>query len=79
MAAILIFCQICHKTMFFAFYFVICFLLTIYFSKYLQFPLNIITHLENYVTEHVFVEDNGPWKGTFFIFAIFSFPIFGGF
>ena len=48
MAAILIFCQICHKTMVFAFYFVICFLLTIYFSKYLQFPLNIITHLEGF-------------------------------
>ena len=54
-------------------------LLTIYFSKYLQFPLNIITDCQNHVTEHVFLEDNDPWKCKFFIFAIFIFSILEGF
>ena len=44
MAAILIFCQICDKTMFFPFSFVFLFLLTIYLPKYLQFPLSNITN-----------------------------------
>ena len=46
-------------------------LLTVYFSKYLQFPLNTITHCQNYVNEHVFLEDNGSWKCKFFIIGIF--------
>ena len=58
-AAILIFCHICQKGIFFTFCFVIYLLLNVYFSKYLQFPLNTITHRQKYVNEHVFLEDNG--------------------
>ena len=71
MAAILIFCHICQKGIFFTFCFVIYLLLNVYFSKYLQFPLNTITHRQKYVNEHVFLEDNGPWKCKFFIIGIF--------
>ena len=71
MPAILIFCHICRKGIFFTFCFEIYFLLTVYFSKYLQFLLNTITHRQNYVNEYVFLEDNSPWKCKFFIFAIF--------
>ena len=50
-------------------------LLTIYFFKYLQFPLNVISDCQNYVTEHVFLEDNDPWKRKFsfsqFLFSQF--------
>ena len=73
MAAVLIFCHICQKGIFFTFSFVIYLLLTVYFSKYLQFRLNTLTHCQNYLNQHVFVEDNSPWKCKFFIFAIFFF------
>ena len=73
MAAILIFCQICQKGIFFTFCFVIHLLLTVYFSKYLQFPLNTIRHCQNYVNDDIFLEDNGRWKCKFFIFEIFFF------
>ena len=59
MAAILIFCQICQKGIFFTFCFVIYLLLTVYFSKYLQFPLNAIRHCQSYVNDNIFLEDNG--------------------
>ena len=75
MAVILVFCHIYEKGIFFTFYFVIYVLLIIYFSKYLQFLLNIITDCQNHVTEHVFLEDNDSWKCKFFIFAIFIFSI----
>ena len=68
MAAI---CHICQKGIFFTFCFVIYLLLTVYFSKYLQFPLNTIKHCQNYVNEHVFLEDNGRWKCKFFIIGTF--------
>ena len=73
MAAILIFCQICQKGIFFTFCFVIYLLLTVYFSKYLQFPLNAIRHCQSYVNDNIFLEDNGLWKCKFFIFGIFFF------
>ena len=73
MPVILIFCHIWQKGIFFTFCFVIYFLLTVYFSKYLQFPLNTITYFQNYVNEYIFLEDNGPWKCKLFIFAIFFF------
>ena len=72
-AASLIFSNVCGKGIFFTFCFVNSILLRIYFPKYLQFPLNTITHCKNHVTEHVFLEDNGPWKWKFFIFANFIF------
>ena len=62
MAAILIFRQICQKGIFFTFCFVIYLLLTVYFSKYLQFPLKAIRHCRNYVNDDVFLEDNGLWR-----------------
>ena len=71
MAASLIFRQICQKGIFFTFCLVIHVLLTIYFSKYLQFLLNTIRHCQNYVNGDVFLEDNGHWKCKFFIFGIF--------
>ena len=73
MAAILIFCQICQKGIFFTFCFVIYLLLTVYFSNYLQFPLTTIRHCRNYVNDDVFLEDHGHWKCKFFIFGIFFF------
>ena len=48
-------------------------LLSIYFPKYLQFLLNNITHCKNCFTEHPFLQDYGPWKWKFFIFANFIF------
>ena len=72
MAAILIFCQICQKDILFTFCFEIYLLMTVYFSKYLQFPLNTIRHCQNYVHEDVFLEDNGRWKCKFFILEDFS-------
>ena len=36
-------------------------------------------HCQNYVNQHVFVEDNSPWKCKFFIFAIFFFSTLDNF
>ena len=73
MAAILIFCQICQKGILFTFCFVIYLLVTVNFSKYLQFLLSTIRNCQNYVDDNVFLEDNGCWKCKFFIFGIFFF------
>ena len=35
-------------------------LFTIYFSKYLQFPLNTVMHRQNYVTKRLFLQHYGP-------------------
>ena len=70
MTAILIFSDICGKGTFFTFYLVNSFLLSIYLPKYLPFPLNTITNWIIYVTEHVFLQDNGSWKLQFFIFSV---------
>ena len=51
------------------------FLFTIYFSKYLQFPLSTITHQEKYVAERFILEDHWTWKWTFFIFMFFVFSV----
>ena len=72
MAAILIICCIFQKVILVIFCFVICFLLTIYVSKYLQFPLNTSTDCQNHVTVHAFVEDNGRSNFSFLQFFIFS-------
>ena len=48
-------------------------LLTIYFSRYLQFLLNAIMYQGNYIIEHLFLEDYGIWKCKLFSFAIFVF------
>ena len=71
MAAILIICCIFQKVILVIFCFVICFLLTIYVSKYLQFPLNTSTDCQNHVTVHAFVEDNGRSNFSFcnFLFS----------
>ena len=79
MAAILIFNDISRKGIFFAFCFVNSCLLSIYFSKYLQFLLSTVTHCKNHVTQHVFLQDNGPWKWKFFHFPFFVFSILGNF
>ena len=73
MAAILIFCHICQKRIFFTFSFVIYLSLTVYFSKYLQFRLNSLMHCQNHVNQHVFVDDNSPRKCNFFFFGKFFF------
>ena len=73
MAAILNFCQICQKGILFTFSFAIYILLAVYFSKYLQFPLSIISNCQNYIAEDVLLENNGCWKCKFFIFGIFFF------
>ena len=73
MAAILIFRQISQKDIFFTFCFVIHLLLTIYFSKYLQFSLNTIRHCQNDVNGDIFLEDNARWKCKIFIFGVFFF------
>ena len=52
---------------------------TIYFSRYLQFPLNTITYQENYVTEGFLLEDYGTWNWNFFIFAVFVFSTLDAF
>ena len=57
----------------FIFCFAICILLTVYFSKYLIFPLSNIRNCQNYIDEDVLVENNGRWKCKFFIFGIFFF------
>ena len=46
-------------------------LLTIYFSRYLQFLLKAIMYQGNYIVENMFLEDYGIWK-----WKLFSFPIF---
>ena len=48
-------------------------LLTIYFSRYLQFLLNAIMYQGNYIIEHLFLEDYGIWKCKLLSFAIFVF------
>ena len=72
MAAIFIFSDICRKGILFTSYFVNSFLLSIYFSKYLQFLLNTITNCKNYVTEHVFLQVNAGWNDNFFPQILFS-------
>ena len=72
MAAILIFRHICAKGIFFTFYFLNWFLLSIYFSKYLQFPLKTIMHWQNYITQHLSYEIVA-FENRLFLFSQFLF------
>ena len=49
------------------------FLFSIYFSKYLELPVNTITHQQKHVAQRLFLEDIGTWKLTYFVFAFFAF------